>query len=223
MGYIWSNYKKDTYYYMAELSPYVEVWDDTTSRIGVNIDIRLDEIFIPSAFVNDSERVNRLFSLLKENARYGDIFNIVCHIIARTDLLYGTTIDDLLGEVIKRDIKLGAYGNHIREKFESLKREDAEQICRYLAKYEHLQFRETQLDAAIKCIFGEVNIYYERSSKKIYVCINKQGTEYNRGLFDLVCYFLKDIELCVEPRWLGEYFGIIGVNETMKIDSIALL
>ncbi len=224
MGYIWNNYKAENYFYMTESqSPYLEVWDDMSTNIGVNTGIRLDEIFIPEKFANESNKINELYLLFENDERYSDIFNVVCHMAAQTDMLRGITIDDLSSEVVREDIETGAYGKDIQDKFEKLKKEDADQICRYIAKYEHFESRETQLDAAIKCIFGDVNFYYERSTKKIYVCINKQGTEYNRGLFDLVCYFFKDIELYVKACWMGEHFGVIGVDETMQIDSVALL
>ena len=223
MGHIWNEYKDDKYYYISALSPYLETWDNSTDSIGVNIDIRLDKIIFPHSFIGDNDKINDLLMLFDSDDRYKDVFNLVCHFIAQIDMLQGLTSEFLIQEIIKHNIYKGRYGDKSRNIFNKLEKRDADNLCRYIAKYELKESREIQLDAAIKCLFNDVQIYREKSTEKTHVCINSNGTKYNRELFELICYFLKDVGTEVEAYWIGEHFGIIGIDETMQVDSIALL
>ena len=80
-----------------------------------------------------------------------------------------------------------------------------------------------QLDAALKALFQEVSIYYEQSRSLIHIVVGQEKTDYNQSLCEVLFYFFKDINTEVKIYWAGEQFGIIGVEETMKVDGIYLI
>ena len=223
MSYIWNEYDEKKYYYVSMESPYLETWDTSKEYVGVNIDIRLDNIFYPAQFVGDKNKINELYQSFERDNRYRDIFNLICHFMAHGDKLKGLTYRDIIEIIIKRDILSGKYGEKRKQQFLVFTKYDQQKLCRYIAKYQCSNGKEIQVDAAIKSIFTDVNLYFEKSTNRIYACINQEKTKYNEELFDMICYFLQDIGTDIEVYWQGEHFGIIEIDETMKLDSVALI
>lgn len=225
MAFIWSEYSSKKKYRVSSVgtSPYLEVWNTTEDIVLVNMYIRLFEILVPRHYTNSAEQINALISLYETDERYMDIVNTFLHFLARQDRKCGMTLYDFCVYNVRNEIVRGCYGTAAKENFDHLTREDQLILCRYLVKYNMTSGREMQLDAVIKALFHDVVIYYERSADVIHVCINRANSDYNSRLFELVCRFFKDIDINVEVYWQKEYFGIIGVEDTMRIGRLALI
>lgn len=226
MAYVWKNYSTQKKFKITStsISPYIEVWDAEQDIIFVNIYLRLYDILVPFEDNQSAEeKVNTLLELYEEDKRYQDIVNILIHSIAQQDLCKGLTFQDVVAHILYKRIYNEWYGKEIRDKFNSLKEDHKRIIVRYLAKYEISHEREIQLDAVTKAIFKEINIYFEKSTGILHFYINEEKNSYNTKLFELICYFFKDIDVKVEVLWKYEHFGIIDVDETMCIGEIALI
>lgn len=225
MAYIWNDYSSGKRYRVSSegTSPYLEVWDTAGDVVLVNLDLRLFETLIPRHCMDSEERINELMVLYETDARYQDMANTFLHFLARQDRMRGMTLQDFHACHAWTEIMLGYYGAEVKECFESLTCEDRFVLCGYLAKYERTKGREMQLDAVIRALFHEVVICHERSADMIHVRIHRERSDYNSRLFELVCRFFKDIDIQVRVYWQKEYFGIIGADDTMRIDSLVLI
>lgn len=223
MGYIWTNYDSEKIFNLFIDSPYMETWDNSKKNVGVNIDIRLDELFFPKNLLENIDKTGDLFISYESDLRYKDIFNILCHFVVKLDRNMGITYKNLTDLNVYKNIEDGFYGENARNKFKELTEKDKIKICRCIGKYVNSEEREIQIDSAIKYFFDEVNLFYEQSTKIIHVCIFEEGNKYNQNVFSCICYFLQDIKIDMRVYWLKEHFGIIGIDETMGVDNIVLI
>ena len=239
MTYIWANYSEKKRFQIASsgISPYFEVWDSQSNPVRVNIRFGLDEILLDEADYpqslqpdqdGDSFEHPRLGQKYEEDERYKDFANIFIHYIAQNQLRRGFTLQNLAAFKIGSEIEKELFGEKIKDNFSKLEFRDQLILSRYIALYDIRKQREIQLYAALSALFTDVKKHYDNQTEKLFVFIDKEKSDYNRDLFDLVCYFLKDIEVEVEVLWKGEMFGIIGLDEergfkTIIIDKTALI
>lgn len=224
MAYIWEDYSEANQYRVSStgVSPYLETWEKGESLICVNIFLRLMDLLIPKK-MQDCGQVEPLLSLYEQDARYQDFANILIHAVAQMDRYRGLTFHDVYSRHILDEISQGFYGAEIKEKVEKLSSGDQLLVGYYIAKYDLSSGREMQLDAALKALFQQVSIYYEQSRSLIHIVVGQEKTDYNQNLCEVLFYFFKDINTEVKIYWAGEQFGIIGVEETMRLDGIYLI
>lgn len=225
MSYIWNDYSWKNRFKVSytNVSPYMEVWDRDKEQIYVNILYRLGSFLIPKAILDSSEKLERQMERYICDERYGDIANLVMHYIARSDLLRGISLTDLTKWICLEEIQEGRYGQKARHMFNGLKDRERESILRYLALYELDAQRKTVFDSALYEIFGTIRLYYENSTKTVYIYIGEKKNEYSSMVFDVCCYFFKDAGVKAEVMWKGQHFGIMGTAPTMIIGETALI
>lgn len=225
MAYIWEDYKEENQFQVTDdnVSPYMEVWDKKGEIVPVNVFVRLYPYLFPESFVRDEASVNELLNQYGNSLRYEETANLLMHYIARLDRIKGLSLVDIVKFRIYRDIRQGAYGLWLREAFCELEQEKQWMILRYAAEYNLSGQRVTVYDAAVKQVFETVSMYYEKSSKITYLYIGKQRNEANERLLQIVDYLFKDINIKTEVMWQGEHFGIIGMDQTMRIGELALI
>ena len=239
MTYIWANYSEKKRFQIASsgISPYLEVWDSQSNPVLVNIRFGLDEILLDEADFPQSLQPDQdggsferpqLGRRYEEDERYKDFANIFIHYIAQNQLRRGFTLQNLAAFKIGSEIEKGLFGENIKNNFSNLKFRDQLILTRYIALYDLRKQREIQFDAALAALFDDVKMYYDNQTEKLFVFVDKESNDYNKNLFGLVCYFLKDVEVEVEVLWKGEMFGIIGLDdefvfETIIIDKTALI
>ena len=224
MAYIWNDYRKDKYYSIAssKASSYVEVWDSSTQYPSVNIHNRLTDVFYPEKLMSEVE-LNEIKQLYRENLRLQDFFNIVFHHLAQADRMRGITKEDVLMQLLRKDIEEGRYGVFIQENIGQLLDEHQYIIMKMLLQYQKDEEKRIVFDEVLHLIFGKVLIYKEQSSGKTYVYVEQLRTKYNELLFEIIKYLFMDMKLVMENYWANEHFGIIGVDTTMKIDRFTIV
>lgn len=224
MAYIWENYKTDKKFTISEeVSPYLELWDNSEKTVNVNIFFRLSELLFPSSFTKDEKSFHCLWDQYQNNFRYKEIANLLLHAQAQLDRKKGMTVIDILAIGAYQEIQLAVYGEWLRDAFESLELQDKIIILDCLARYNLSGQRTTFFDEAIFRCFAKTQIYYEKSTTKLYIYIEEEKEEKNLNKFAIIEYLFKDIELKTEIMWKREHFGIIGIEQTMKIEEIAMI
>lgn len=223
MAYIWNEYDDKKRFIVSEnsVSPYLEVWNTKSDVVPVNIYIRLMDYLVPLGCSEEYEK--DLILKYINNKKYADIANVLMHYVAMSDLKTGYTVMDILAKILEKDILEGKYGDDIICQYNLLTFSMKEKIKFFLAKYIFQKERECQIDAALRNQFERMNLYYEKSSGKIYVYIDEHCTSENKSYVDLCIFFFKDIFTDLEVLWAGKHFGVINVQETMLIDKIAMI
>lgn len=228
MNYVWDviilarqlgvEIKKINFVEAKSYSPYMELsYKDINSTIiegdiEVNPYYRFYEIFKDLFNINNSEEVE-----LRET-----LFDILMHFLSRIDTYEGMNKREYYKKILLKDIENGLLGSILKEKIQlfSVNEQDilAHNIIRLHTTGEMLYlFKDT-----IKKIFKNPTIYANYEVKdELLIYIRDNKTDLNEAKLEFIKEIFLPIKFRVEIYW-EHHFGIIGVDETMKINSIAL-
>ncbi len=237
MDWIWQNYSEENLFVInSRISPYFEVFRDKTENqniIFVNYLIRFEEIFKNYRFDNSEINLNEYGSTAEEA-----IANIAVHFLAELDMLNGISSDLIILDMIRNEIKNGAYGSEVKELFFSdcVTDEEREDILRLLLKrYENDQIEPT-LGQIFTRFFDTLKLAvpngnetigdnddtcyavfaYAKPSPEIYYRKSTETTYYfsaynkvNHDKFILLKLLFADVNDNIEERF-GKNFGLIS-------------
>ena len=217
--YIWEESRPETRYAIAKNdATCAEAYrtGDGDSEIRVNVAIRFSEIFT-------AETGQAMRDGLVSDALVSAALRFLAHL----DLLSSVTPETLERDVLSMEIRAGAYGEEIRERFLSLDGADRERVLRYLQKApdgEGDLFDRVFLD-----FFGRfqnafsprprwngryasrsAEIYYNRFEDTHYCYCAAEETEYNRNCFELARLLFADAGRNIRPVWGKRCFGVVG-------------
>ena len=152
-----------------------------------------------------------------------NIENNAINYLQELDFVSGTTVIDVICEKISEDIKKGILGISLKKYFLLLNSEEQQYIALliYNEKINNVNCMKN-FRLGIKYFFIDSLIYRQRSEKnKIIVYINKPKNRSNIAkikTLELLC-----LELGMELKVFWEnHFGVVNVDETAKIDEIAV-
>lgn len=182
------------------------------SVIEVNTYYRFYHIF-KDLFAPDQDE----FPALRES-----LTNLILHLLAQNDIRMGLTEDDYHKKLLASEIMAGGFGETARNVFISMNRQEQEKL---LGGWLNSFRVGSALPIFLDMIHGLIKdsiVYYNNDCLGeilIYTGLRKERNLEQRIAF-LVDTFL-DIRYSVEVFY--EYhFGIIGMEETMQIDEIAI-
>jgi len=224
MGYIWEQYSPDNRYRIETegISPYTEVWGNESGQIAVNVLYRFEEIFFPKKQMKDETAFRKQMELYEANPKYEEFANLLFHYLAQLERKTGMGKLECLIEQSYIEIMEGRYGEKFREKFVGIDKRRQFILLKNLAIYDEKNQRETMIGSALQETFGWVQLYYENTTGMIHIYINQGETEENKLIYEAICYLFQDIGTKMEVMWRGQHFGIIGMEEVMKIDGIGI-
>jgi hypothetical protein len=199
-------------------SPYMELsnvdinFDKIEEDIEVNPYYRYYEIFKDLFNINNEEDVE-----LRET-----FFDIVMHFIADIDAMHGMTKREFHIRFILDDIENGILGERIRENFQIFSYKEKVIIVENLIKIYKTGQTLYILRDTVRTIFKKSTIYanYETKDELLFY-IPHVKNEINEAKMEFIKEFFLPIKFRAEIYW-EDHFGVIEVEETMKIDSIAL-
>lgn len=150
------------------------------------------------------------------------LFDIAMHFLAEIDVMQGMNKREYYIRFIIEDIERGIFGEEIKDKFALFDKEEKNIIAHNILKLYITAEALYLLKDTIRKIFKNSTIYvnYEKKDELLFY-IPYTRNDINEAKVDLIKEFFLPIKFHTEIYW-KDHFGIIGVEETMKIDSIAL-
>lgn len=180
--------------------------------IGVNTYYRFYDIFY-NMFPPDSAE----FSALRES-----LTNLSLHMLAQNDIRRGLTKEDYYKRLLAKEIVSGEFGGTAKDVFLSMNRAEQEKLLGgWLNSFRVGSALPVFLDMIHGLVVDSI-VYHNNECPEevlIYTGLKKERNLEQRIQF-LIDTFL---DICYHVEIFYEHhFGIIGVEETMQIDEIAM-
>ena len=178
--------------------------------------------------INSFRRRNNIAKEEKENISVlrnfkKNIENNVINYLQELDFVSGTTVIDVICEKISEDIKKGILGISLKKYFLLLNSEEQQYIALliYNEKINNVNCMKN-FRLGIKYFFIDSLIYRQKSEKnKIIVYINKPKNKVNIAKIKTLELLFLELGMELKVFWQN-HFGVVNVDETVKIDEIAV-
>ncbi|ERL03770.1 MULTISPECIES: hypothetical protein [unclassified Leptotrichia] len=152
-----------------------------------------------------------------------NIENNAINYLQELDFVSGTTVIDVICEKISEDIKKGILGISLKKYFLLLNSEEQQYIALliYNEKINNVNCMKN-FRLGIKYFFIDSLIYRQRSEKnKIIIYINKPKNRSNIAKVKTLELLFLELGMELKVFW-ENHFGVVNVDETAKIDEIAV-
>lgn len=198
--------------------------------------MEISNIYLNQEYLNENKIVEvnpyfRFFGIFKdcfpiEESVYPELrdglLNVILHGIAQNDSLSGMTREEYYKKFLYEDFWEGVYGTAYKRIFELFNRNERELIlCNMLRLYEtgnSLMLFKNMMNALID---GNIVYINNQNSYEIMIYIGQKKRRKIELKIQFIMEFFLDISYQVEIYY--EYhFGIMGVEETMIMDQIAM-
>ena len=169
----------------------------------------------------DESRENKKEFILKDFKK--NIENNAISYLRELDFASGTTVIDIFCEKILEDIRKGILGKNLKKYFLLLNREEQEYVALliYNEKINNVNFMKN-FKFGIKYFFLDSLIYREKHQKnKIIIYINREKNKKNIAKIKTLELLFLEFGLGLKVFWKN-HFGVVSVEETVKIDEIAV-
>ena len=178
--------------------------------------------------INSFRRRNNIVKEEKENISVlrnfkKNIENNAINYLQELDFVSGTTVIDVICEKILEDIKNGVIGISLKKYFLLLNSEEQEYIALliYNEKINNVNCMKNFI-LGIKYFFIDFLIYRQKLEKnKIIVYINKPKNKVNIAKIKTLELLFLELGMELKVFWQN-HFGVVNVDETAKIDEIAV-
>ncbi len=150
------------------------------------------------------------------------LFDFLTHILSEIDLCHGMTRREFYIRQIRRELLDGTFGEVAKIGMSSLKRAQQVAVADELLRVMETGSGVQSFCNVMKQIFQGCIVYQNRfHPQKIYVYIGRERDEILQNEWQMVRETFLPIDIEVKIFW-AEHFGILGVNETMLADKIAI-
>ncbi len=211
--------KKDIYFHLAEVySPYMELSpqllnaQDIEQHVEVNPYYRYYEIF------------NNLFHPDNTtNIEFRDyLFDIALHFLAEIDRMQGMNKREFFIRFILKEIEANVFGNLVRDNIHAFTKKEQEIVVLNMLRLYQTGEEIYLLKDTLKRLFKHCIIYVKSEEQdELLLYIPQKQTEQNQRKVQLVQEIFLPIGFHIEVYW-QYHFGIMGAEETMKLDRIVL-
>jgi hypothetical protein len=199
-------------------SPYMELSNEHLNFKAIEPEIELNPYYRFYEIFKD------LFDINNEEDRElrNVLFDVVIHFLTRIDLRQGMNKTEYYIRFILREIAGGSFGPVVRERFGLLNESEqnivAENVYRLLLTGEMLYL----LKDTMQKIFNNSTIYanYETTNELLFF-IACEKNELNVEKLELIKELFLPLKFVTIIYW-KDHFGIIGMDETMHMDHIAM-
>ncbi|MCY6355723.1 hypothetical protein [Clostridium sp. ZS2-4] len=201
-------------------SPYMEIsFKDLNTQslldnhiIEVNPYYRFYDIFKELLNVNIEESMK-----LREV-----LFDIIIHYLAEIDLKQGLCKQEFYKKFIMKDICKGVFGKELSENIYEFKKEELDCLLNGLVTLYLTGVSLHLFNKVMRNIFKD-NLTYtnKENSKEILIYLGQAKTQNLKRKMDMIIDLFLPIDMKVYVYW-EHHFGVIGVNETMKIDKMVI-
>ncbi|WP_107924610.1 iron-dependent peroxidase [Lysinibacillus parviboronicapiens] len=211
--------KKDIQFHLAkDFSPYMELSPQLLNaqqleqQVEVNPYYRYYEIF-KNLFHPDN--VNDL-----ELRQY--FLDFVLHFLAEIDRMQGMNKREFSIQFILREIDANVFGNTVRDNMHAFTKKEKEMVVLNILRLYQTGDEIYLLKDTMKRLFSHCMIYVKSEEQdELLLYIGQKKSAFNEMKVRLVQEIFLPVNFQMEVYWQN-HFGIIGAEETMKLDRIAL-
>lgn len=205
-------------------SPYIEQSFKSINQTHVeNIRVEINPLYRFSPifeYLLHPDVMNLIFEDQKQFILF--YFDLITHILSEIDLCHGMTKREFYIRQIRRELLDGVFGKIAREGMENLSREQQISIADELLKVFETGSSVKSFCNIMKQIFTGCIIYQDiKHPQKIYVYIGRERDEQLQKQWRLIRETFLPLDMEVREFW-AEHFGILDIDETLKINSIAI-
>jgi hypothetical protein len=211
--------KKNIKFILAQsYSPYMELSNEIINFTKPEHEIEINPYYRYFEIFKDMFNINNI----EDTELRNNLLDIAVHFLCDIDVMQGMSKREYYIRFILDDMEKGILGSSINDKLHMFDSEEkrllADNILRLYITGEALYL----LKDTVRKIFKNSTIYanYETKDELLFF-IDTERTDEKEIKLTLIKDIFLPIKFRTEIYW-RDHFGVIGVEETMKIDSIAL-
>lgn len=178
--------------------------------------------------VNAIYRFDKIFNLLlqpdlEENIELKQyIYDIAMHFLVNVDLYSGLTRKDIFILKMKESLQKGQYGEQITATFNKLSHAEKNIISIHLLEEVRLGSSLKLFRELLKKIYPDMLLYQMKTGENLvllYLGIKENAWEHQR--LELLLDLFLPLKYKIRVFW-EHHFGVIDIDETMRLDNIEL-
>ena len=205
------------------ISPYFELNMENINDITAG---KSDEKYLVET--NPFFRFDNIFSFLmmpddENNEKLKESFlNIGLHILGDFDLYEGQTKKDFYCKEIIRNMESGSSGEKLKKYLSFLNMKEKLYVAEVFLEYNEGRNQIRCLKKIVKKLFPESLVYDNKySDKNIVIYLGHKKDDKTRKITGIINELF--VPLGLKPKYFYEHhFGILGIEETLVIDSMAV-
>ncbi len=148
--------------------------------------------------------------------------NLVLHMLAENDIRRGMSRDEYYKKLLAADIGKNVYGENIKEVFREMEREKQDTLLNGLIRSFRTGSSLIIFAEMIRDLIPDSIVYRSRENPdEIIVYTGRAKTYALERRMELIKELFLDIRYRLEIFY-GMHFGILGLNQTMRTDEIAM-
>lgn len=202
-------------------SPYMEIALDDINctticenrEIEINYWYRFYDIFKDLFNINNNENIElrKVF------------FDIVMHYLLDLDLISGVNKEYFYKQLLLKDINNGIYGKYIKENINVFSKEELNYFLDGLINQYKCNSSHLLLKKVTRKIFKNCIIYISNDKPKdIYIYLGERYSEDKLKKINMILDNFMTINMKPLIFW-DKHFGIMGLDNTMKVDSMVMV
>jgi hypothetical protein len=150
------------------------------------------------------------------------LFDMIIHFLAQIDMYEGMTRREYEIRFLLHDLEQGIFGPEVAQHMAMLNRDEQEQLGEQLLRLHETGEPIALLRQLLRRWFPRSLIYVNRDERQeMLVYIGQPDNDRNRSRVQILLLLFVPILFDVRMYW-AHHFGLVGTDETMKIDGIAL-
>ena len=149
-------------------------------------------------------------------------FDLLTHILAEIDLCHGMTRREFYIRRVRRELLEGVFGDTAREGVEQLTRETQLAVADELLRVMEIGSSVESFCHITKQIFDGCLIYQNRKHPhKLYIYLGRERDDRLQKQWRMLRETFLPLDIEIKEFW-SKHFGILDVDVTMQINSIAI-
>ncbi|MEC0226295.1 iron-dependent peroxidase [Paenibacillus alba] len=211
--------KSDLYFSPAQVySPYMELSHETLNATTVEAEVEVNPYYRFYDIFRDLFDINNK----EETELRHTLFDIFIHFLTDMDLQMGMNKREFYIKFVLRDLESGIFGSSVWEKMKLLSQEEQEVVAGNILSLYETGEAVYLLKDTMRKLFKHSTIYAnceERDELLFYVGQEKTATSLAK--LELIKTIFLPVRFHTLTYW-EHHFGIIDVEETMRVDRIAI-
>jgi hypothetical protein len=211
--------KRDLYFAPAQVySPYMELSNEILNTktvdtwIEMNPYYRFFEIFRDLFDINNQEHMELRHTL----------FDILIHFLTDMDLWQGMNRREFYIKFMLMDLEAGIFGMDVAHKMKLLDKGEQEVFASNILSLYETGEAVYLLKDTMRKMFKHSTIYANCEEKdELLFYVGQVETDTARAKLELIKQIFLPVRFHTETYW-EEHFGIVDVEETMRVDRIAI-
>lgn len=189
----------------------MEVFCNNRDRVEINPLIRFPDIAAALSDINQSGYIEDKDALE----------NVIFHYLAQLDKNKGLSYKQVIAEKLREEVGNGFWGEEISTLWKEIDPSDKE-ILLYVLVQKMLNDNQTFFMEAVGKMFLNSSLCYEEKTQQYYLYLGAAETEYNLIKIKMIKIMFWNLKSKLLIIW-DKHYGIVGIDDTMRIDCIQIV